>query len=185
MELLDAHLPGYDFSSHHELAVAAPPERTLAALMALNSRDLRLTRLLMGLRRIPARLRGKPAAVPAPTESGDRGMVPAAFVELARTDRAAAYGLAAQFWKPVAPPVKLADAAAFEAFHEPGYAKAVMGFEVRPTAEGCRLLTETRIAVTDGAARRSFSRYWLVIRAGSGLIRREVLHAVRLRAERG
>jgi hypothetical protein len=185
VELLDAHLPRYDFSSHHELAVSATPERTLAALMALNGRELRLTRLLMGVRTIPARLRGKPATGRAATESADRAMLPAAFVELARTDRAAAYGIAGQFWRPVATPVPLADAAAFAAFGEPGYVRAVMGFEVRPTVEGCRLLTETRIAATDRSALRSFSRYWLVIRAGSGLIRREVLRAVRLRAERG
>jgi hypothetical protein len=184
VELLDAHLPRYGFSSHHEIAVSAAPERTVAALMALNGRELLLTRLLMAVRTIPARLRGKPGTAPPPAEAGDRGMLPPAFVELARTERAAVYGIAGQFWKPAATPVALADAAAFAAFDEPGYAKAVIGFEVRATADGCRLVTETRIAATDGSALRSFSRYWLVIRAGSGLIRHEMLRAVRLRAER-
>jgi len=45
-------------------------------------------------------------------------------------------------------------------------------------------LTETRVAVEDRSARRRFAVYWAVIRFGSGLIRRDLLRAVRRRAER-
>jgi hypothetical protein len=36
---------------------------------------------------------------------------------------------------------------------------------------------------TDAAAARAFRPYWWAIRAGSGLIRRDMLHAVRRHAE--
>jgi hypothetical protein len=184
MDVLDAVLPRYDFSSHHEITVAAAPERTYEALMALDTRELLTTRVLMGIRGLPARLRGrKPLA-----SRGDGGRpraMPSAFTELRIEALAAAYGLAGQFWKPVQVPVRLADAAAFDAFDEPGFAKAAIGYEVRPGPSGSVLATETRIAGTDERARRTFGRYWLVIRAGSGLIRRDMLQAVRRSAERG
>ena len=45
------------------------------------------------------------------------------------------------------------------------------------------LHTETRVLATGRRARRAFGAYWLVIRGGSGLIRREMLRAVARRAE--
>ena len=44
-------------------------------------------------------------------------------------------------------------------------------------AEG-ELSTETRIAGTDADARRRFGMYWMLVRPGSGLIRREWLRAI-------
>jgi hypothetical protein len=46
-------------------------------------------------------------------------------------------------------------------------------------------VTETRIHLTDEAARRAFGRYWLVVRLGSGAIRRDWLRAARRHAEQG
>jgi hypothetical protein len=57
------------------------------------------------------------------------------------------------------------------------------GFELEALGDGTRLSTETRVQPTDTAA-RAFRPYWWAIRAGSGLIRRDVLRAVRRRAER-
>jgi len=76
-------------------------------------------------------------------------------------------------------------AADFAAFSTPGTAKAAMDFRLEPLAGGrTRLSTETRILCADDAARRSFGRYWLAVRAGSGLIRREILARVKRAAER-
>ena len=50
-----------------------------------------------------------------------------------------------------------------------------------PDDSGSRLVTETRVESTDARARRLFALYWLVIRLGSGLIRRDLLRAVRRR----
>jgi hypothetical protein len=43
---------------------------------------------------------------------------------------------------------------------------------------------ETRIFTRDAVARRRFRRYWLVIRPGSGLVRRLLLRSIRTEAER-
>jgi hypothetical protein len=68
----------------------------------------------------------------------------------------------------------------------PGTARAVWNFTVRPAgASHVELATETRVQCADAAARRRFLPYWLVIRAGSGLIRRQMLRAIRRAAESG
>ena len=96
--------------------------------------------------------------------------------------RALVTGLIARFWEPVpGGPAPVRDAAEFAAFREPGFAKAVTSFEVFPDDSGSRLVTETRVEGTDARARRLFALYWLLIRPGSGLIRRSLLRAVRRR----
>ena len=51
-----------------------------------------------------------------------------------------------------------------------------------PGAGRCLLSTETRVHVKDPAARRSFRRYWFVIKPFSGLTRILFLRAVRAQA---
>ena len=53
-----------------------------------------------------------------------------------------------------------------------------------PISCGARLETETRVFLTDAAARRRFGAYWLVVRPFSGLTRRLWLRAAKRRAER-
>jgi hypothetical protein len=175
MRVLDDVLPVYDFSSRHSIHVDATPERTRVALEQTDAGSLPLTRILMGVRGLPARIRGRRA--PGGTAADP-------FVELRRTEYELALGIAGQFWTPAARIAPIADAAAFQAFDEPGNARAAMGFAIVPEGTGSRLDTETRIQPIDAAARRSFGRYWLLIRAGSGLIRRDMLRAVKRRAER-
>jgi hypothetical protein len=76
------------------------------------------------------------------------------------------------------------DLAGFSAFARPGFVLIATSFELEAAGEGTRLSTETRVQPTDAAAARAFRPYWWAIRAGSGLIRRDMLHAVRRRAER-
>jgi hypothetical protein len=65
----------------------------------------------------------------------------------------------------------------------PGTAKAAWSFAVDRRPGGAELRTETRVLCADAAARRRFRAYWLLIRPFSGLIRREMLAAVRSAAE--
>jgi hypothetical protein len=67
----------------------------------------------------------------------------------------------------------------------PGQALAGWNFTIRPSHEGwVELRTETRVWCAPDA-RRAFRLYWLVVRPGSGLIRRAMLGAIRRRAEQG
>jgi hypothetical protein len=172
---LDEFLPKYDFSEHHATRVAASPERTLAATLALSARDTPLTLALVALRRLPARLRAGGPVLDQMERAG--------FVRLAERPGEIVLGVVGRFWELRSGP-RAVSAAEFVPFAEPGYAKAVIDFRVEPAPGGCLLSTETRIAGTDEGARRTFGRYWRVVHPGSALIRREWLRAIRRRAER-
>lgn len=182
--LLGRLMPAADQQELHMIRLPAPPDQVWAALHAITYRDLPLMRLLMGVRALPARLGRGSGGLPLdePLLALFRRM---GFVTVVEEPGAAlAMGVAARFWKlSPAPAPKLRDGADLLAFDEPGYAKAVMSFEIAPDGGGSRLLTETRVQATDAAARRLFGRYWLVIRPGSGLIRRSILRAVRRRCQ--
>jgi hypothetical protein len=74
---------------------------------------------------------------------------------------------------------------AFAAFKEPGYAKIIWTFAVKPQGEKASLFsTETRVVTTDPESRSRFRRYWSVFSPGILLIRYETLRLVRREAER-
>ena len=60
-----------------------------------------------------------------------------------------------------------------------------LSLEVTPRAGGSHLRTETRVRPTDTGAWRAFRPYWLVVKPFSSLIRRDLLLAIRRRAESG
>ncbi len=186
--VLDDVLPAYRHRERHTLQIAASPGAVWSALQALSAGDLRLTRVLTGIRALPARLSGdrtEGSALPA-----DRTFIEA-FIErgyrelLVDPPSALVAGTAGQPWRlRGGENADVADLDDFRAFARPGFVLIATSFELEAFGEGTRLSTETRVQPTDAAAARVFRRYWWAIRAGSGLIRRDVLHAVRRRAER-
>jgi hypothetical protein len=78
---------------------------------------------------------------------------------------------------------RIASADEVRAFSEPGWVRVAAAFTVVPEGGGCRVATETRIAATDDAARRRFGRYWRLVGPFSSITRREMLAAIRRRAE--
>ncbi len=71
---------------------------------------------------------------------------------------------------------------AFVAFAEPGFVKMALNLAVSATPDGSLLSTETRVLATDPRSRSRFRVYWLLIRMGSGAIRRSWLRAIERRA---
>ncbi|MEU3373727.1 MULTISPECIES: hypothetical protein [unclassified Streptomyces] len=67
----------------------------------------------------------------------------------------------------------------FRAYAEPASTKVAFDFQF---VDGV-LSTETRVFGADEAARIRFRRYWTLIRLPAGLVRREVLNAVRRRVQ--
>ncbi len=57
-----------------------------------------------------------------------------------------------------------------------------MDFVLESDGAGTRMRSETRVRATDGRTRALFGLYWLAIRAGSGLIPRDMLREVGRRA---
>jgi hypothetical protein len=155
-------LPEYDVRRVHGIAVDAPAERALAAALAVTPREAPLLRVLFALRGLRA-----PAAT-----SIWHAMASGGF---ARFDDATLAAIGRP-WRVLS---RLRRDAEFTTFDEPGWARMAMDFRF---VEG-RLVTETRVRLTDEAARRSFRLYWLVVRPFSGLVRRSWLKAAKRRAE--
>ena len=155
-------LPRYDVRTRHAVHVDAPPERALAAAFEVTSAEAQLLRRLFRLRGLRA-----PADVPIWDAMRAEGFTPfdrETLVAIARPWRIGGSTRSAE---------------GFERFDEPGWAKLAMDLR----AEDGRLVTETRVLLTDAAARRAFRRYWFVIRPFSRLVRRSWLRAAKRRAE--
>lgn len=166
--LLDEALPHWHFRERHQIEVDAPPDRVFAALREATFAEMPLARVLF-------RARGLRAANARPLFE----QLPTGFVVLAEEPgRELVVGGLGQPWKPLGGRAPRSD---FASFDEPGYAKMAMNFRL----DGSTLWTETRVWVTDAASRRKFLAYWLVVRPGSGLIRRSWLRAIKTRAETG
>jgi hypothetical protein len=176
--LIDEVMPRYDVHEHHELWVRADSHAAYEAVKAVSAREVRLFGPLMRLRTLgrsgPAFDSSKPLL---------EEMVEIGFLHLGeRPGEEVVVGAIGRFWSPTGNrPLVTED---FGAFDEPGYAKAAMNFAVKPEGDGSRITTETRIVGTDAAAARKFRRYWLLIRLGSGAIRRSWLNAIRRRLDR-
>ena len=166
-------LAQFDVSERHSIGVAASPEETWRALLGVTPGDAPLLRRLF-------RLRGLPAAADRPLVE----LLRASGFRVLHDDppRELVLGLVGRPWRPGGG--IRSDVADFAAFAERGYAKMGMDLRVRPDGGGARIETETRVALTDAAARRRFRAYWLVVRPFSGLVRRSWLAAAKRRAER-
>jgi len=172
--LIDKLLPSWDVHAVHGIDVAAPPERTWAALGQVTLRELPLARLLTLLRGI-----GKHS-------HPDRPFLDAAgfLTPLAHAERERVSGMVGRPWQLRPAVVPLSGAEDFTAFDRPGWVRVATDFRVLAIDGGSRLETETRIQATDRDARRRFAVYWRIVGFGSGLVRRDVLRATRQRAER-
>jgi hypothetical protein len=173
--LLDEVLPEFDVGEVHSLWVPASPEAAYEAVKAVSGREVRLFGPLMRLRTF-----GRSGRVFDPEAPLLEEMLKVGFVRLGeRAGEELVVGAVGRFWSPFGNKPRAVDD--FAAFAEPGYAKAALNFVVRPAGGGSRITTETRIVGTDAASTRKFRRYWLLIRVGSGAIRRSWLKAIRRR----
>jgi hypothetical protein len=185
LSVLDDFLPVYRFRERHERIVAAPAEKVWTALLAITAQDLPLSRLLMGIRDLPSRIAGRTKPSTSPTSRPVIDLfISGGFCKLrADAPHVLVAGAAIQPWRLAWGEVgDVHDLAGFRAFDQPGFVVAAVSFELERVGDGTRLSTETRVQPTDARAGRAFLPYWLVIRAGSGLIRREMLRAVARRS---
>jgi hypothetical protein len=160
---LDRLIPAFDAREQHQLRVDAPPERALAAALAVTPTDAPLLRLLFRLRGLSV---------------GDR---PVWESMQTRGFQQRGEGVLVGVGRPWTVRGGLRQVEDPASFAERGYAVMGMSF----AAEEGLLRTETRVRLTDAAARRRFRAYWLVVRPFSGLVRRSWLAAARRRAEGG
>ena len=177
--LLDEIQPVWHYSNRHSRVIDAPADRVADAMESLDmDRDISvLVRLLF-------RARG----LRVPSGSNPReALVSTGFSVIGERDRREiVFGVAGKFWAPreMANLERITDAESFKQFDAPGKAKGAMTFVIEPLSDDRTLLrTETRVTCSDHRARLLFSAYWALIKIPSGLIRRDMLHAVARRAE--
>jgi hypothetical protein len=186
--LIDRYLRCFDVTQVCETSVRALPSEVYEAMLGTDLRDP-VVNALFALRELPQRIRrrlqrqGPLPEAPAVT-FGDIATGPI-WVRVAEEPGVElVVGSVGRFWRkdygwrPVT-------ADQFTAFQEPGYAKVALSLAVLPsTADLTILRYEARTATTDEAARRTFRRYWRVIRPGVVLVMRRALHRIKTQAER-
>jgi hypothetical protein len=172
---IDDVLPAWDWRSAHATQVAASPERAAAAVREFNGRDLPVTGALMRVRALGRRtFDGRPTI---------ETMAKIGLVTLIDEGDAVVLGGVISPWRVRGGHRAIASADELRAFADPGWVRVAAAFAVTPEGDGCRVRTETRIAATDDTARRRFGRYWRLIGPFSSITRREMLAAIRRRAE--
>lgn len=185
--LIEQHLPRFDAHEVHEVAIQAPTRTAYQAILSTNLRSTVVIRPLLLLRALPSLL-STPWFVERTNISTFRALLQNSrgFFELGeRPGEELLIGVVGRFWT-MSGGVRQIEPAEFAGFAEPGYAKAVWNFHVRPDPSGGTLLsTETRVLCMDPGSRRRFMRYWRLIRPWSGLIRSDLLAAIRRQAEQG
>ena len=176
--LIDDFLPSYDVRERHHTEVHAPPDKVYAAVRQLDLSQAKLSMFLLWLR-------GIPTGLSAPSCFTLDDFLKMRFILLGeRPNQELLLGVVGRFWTP-AGGLRRLDAEGFRNFNEPGFAKAAWNFTLSEQAVNTVLLeTETRVYCLDEASRRRFRWYWMVIGGFSGLIRRDVLQAIKRNAEK-
>jgi hypothetical protein len=173
MILIDKAMPEFDRREVHRRRIHAPADAIWEAAKELRGDEMAVMRVLMGIRTLGRGSRDGERTV----LSSFRGMG-FRLIDEAPGEEMVIAGIG-RFWLPSGGLRKVESSEQFAAFAEPRYAKVAFNFRL----EGETLSTETRIAGTDAHARRRFGAYWLLVRPGSGLIRREWLRAIDRRAQ--
>jgi hypothetical protein len=171
---LSSCLPDAQFSETHHRVIKASPAAVLHALQELRWLDLTVTKPLVLLR-----------GMGGPSMGSRRMLEHGPVVMLVQTPSYLMGGQIARPWKPraeVHPEPLTLDL--MRGCNDANWLKYGIDFTINGLEGGRTVLTtRTLCEATDERALRSFRRYWTLIRPFSGLIRRDLLRAVALRAE--
>lgn len=189
LELADA-LPSNPFTEVHHRIIDRPIEEVWQACLMVTAKEVRLLGPLMTFRTLPRLFRhGRAITAAAPKPLLDV-FAKEGFTVLRRDDEPlegralVLFGAAGRFWSiSENAPIPFSTPQEFLDFEEPNYAKTVATLEATDLGNGTtKVETVTWVAGTDAAATKKFAPYWMVIRGGSGLIRRSWLAAISRRA---
>jgi hypothetical protein len=179
--LLDRFMPVYDVREYHEIEVEAPVAETYAAARELDIRRSGLVRAIFRGRELLMHAKGERENVSRPLVRECLALGWGLLSE--EPGRELVMGAVTRPWEPNVrfwslPPDE------FAAFGAPGYAKIAWTLGAGEAGTGASVAhTETRVLLTDAAARSRFRRYWALVSPGVVLIRRESLRIVKADAE--
>jgi hypothetical protein len=180
--LLDIFMPIYDVADRHGINVAAPADVALAAASGMNLGNCPVVSAIFKGRELI--LRSKPDNVPRPAGL-IAGMQSIGWHVLAELPgREIVMGAVTKPWEPN-PVFRGMPPDEFISFQESGYVKIVWTLRADPRGTHQSIFrTETRAVATDRQAREKFRRYWAFLSPGIIAIRRAMLPAVKIKAER-
>ena len=170
--LIDEFLPQYHVAKRYQIDIQAPAESVYAAVRSLDLSGLALTRWLL-------KLRGY-----SPGNLSIEDLNGSDFILLGeKENEELLLGVIGRFWS-FSGGLQCFTVPEFIPFNRPGFAKAAWNFFLQPAGKDVtRLATETRIYCTDKKALRKFRLYWTFVGPFSGLIRKEMLQAVKRKVE--
>ena len=187
--LIDDFLPEYDVVEKHQIVVRATADKTYRAIRTADLARAIPVKALLAIRALPGAL-----------SSGARGLSElrrrateritlqdferSGFSILAENPpHELLIGIVGAFWRPSGG-LCSTNAEDFRGPQKKGTARGAWNFAIDELGSGrVRLRTETRVDTADPGSARAFRAYWLVVRPGSGLIRRYMLRAIRREAE--
>jgi hypothetical protein len=187
--LIDQQLPRCHYRDAYQVVVMAPPEIVYDAVVQLDFLRLPLIRALFAIREIPARtwrrVTGEPGMPSTPRGRLVELLDVGAFILLGeRPGREIVLGAVGRPWRPDYDPIHLTPSS-FAGFADPGFAKIVWSWMVKPIGSGQTLLVvEWRTQLTDEDARSHFRRYWTIVSRGVRLLARLALGRIKVDCER-
>jgi hypothetical protein len=165
--LHEKYLPRFHFSEEHSIVIGCKPELIWPIIVQGDMSSSWVIRLLFALRGMPARM------------TTIQGLNEGKFITLEeKENQELIIGLIGQFWKSNGN-LQTFNPENFITWNIKGFLKATWNFELIPTNEGTRVVTETRVLCLDERSLRKFKRYWFFIRPFSGLIRKEILRGLK------
>ena len=169
--LIDEFLAEHDFAETHDIVIDAKPGKIYSVANEIDFSESWIIYSLM-------RLRGM--------SGGNlrlRDLHRFKFEMLGSVaNKEMVIGLIGKFWT-LGGTLQKTDASRFKTFNTAGFAKAAWNFSLNADGENTRLTTETRIKCLDDESRRSFGFYWTVVQPFSGIIRMEMLRAIKRKSE--
>ena len=187
--LIDDFLPKYDVVEKHQIVVHATADQTYRALRTADLGGAIPVKLLLAIRALPGALSSGARGLSKLRRRGSQKITLQDFertgfsVLAENPPHELLIGLIGAFWKPSGG-LCSTDARHFRGPQKQGTARAAWNFSVDEIEDGkVKLSTETRVETADAGSARSFRAYWLIVRPGSGLIRRYMLRAIRSEAE--
>lgn len=185
--LIDLVMPKYDFRGSRTVSIDAEPAAVMRALETVTLAEMPLANAIGTLRYLPGRLLGK--------QRPQDDEVNQPFFEVAKPLRLGedpgheiVIGNVGKFHDLVDQQfVDLPDLFTFTRFNDPDYQKLVISFRAvrEPGSERSLLVSEHRTLALSPASRRKFAVYWyLMVGWGGNFMLRQLLLAVKRRAER-
>jgi hypothetical protein len=158
LTVLDELMPGWDARERHQRRVPASPRDAVAAAIGIPVAPDPLVRALF-------RVRGLPGG-----GSVHGALRALGFEQLVWEDERVVLGAAGRPWSRRGRIGPFASAG-------PGEIRMLLELSATEVEGGALLVTETRVAAVDAAARRAFRRYWFAVGPFSALVRRRWLAA--------